>query len=301
MQARKQQYANHELSHILAPGLFRSIRKGERVKNKLDITYKLADESIRFWGPEPLGADDMRVLQGLVALASTQYSDVKVSKLTSEPLENIEIELRQRLKTNGGASDQECLIVQSSFRRLAQEIGYKDSESGTRFKSLQNCLDRLWAVSVLVVKDGKKFGYRILSEYSTDDEKGALNVAVNPRLAAAIMGRTNYARVDMAEVRALKTDPARLLHQRLHMIRPGRSQNFHIDTLCNYVWPDKNEKIKPATLRKRYQVINISLNELADLSWAIEKLENGIIQIRRPKPIFLAEASDTGISLTESQ
>ncbi|WP_373873232.1 replication protein C, IncQ-type, partial [Aeromonas caviae] len=31
------------------------------------MTYTHGDDSIRFWGPEPLGVDDLRVLQGLVA------------------------------------------------------------------------------------------------------------------------------------------------------------------------------------------------------------------------------------------
>ncbi|WP_268915854.1 replication protein C, IncQ-type, partial [Aeromonas caviae] len=37
-----------------APGLFRSLKRGERKRLKLDVTYTHGDDSIRFWGPEPL-------------------------------------------------------------------------------------------------------------------------------------------------------------------------------------------------------------------------------------------------------
>ena len=52
----------------MVPGLFRSLPKGERKDSKLDITYKHGKDSIRFWRPEALAADDLRVLQGLIAL-----------------------------------------------------------------------------------------------------------------------------------------------------------------------------------------------------------------------------------------
>lgn len=58
-------HARHDPAHCLAPGLFRSLKRGERKRSKLDVTYTYGKDSIRFWGPEPLGADDLRVLQGL--------------------------------------------------------------------------------------------------------------------------------------------------------------------------------------------------------------------------------------------
>ena len=55
---------------LLAPGLFRALKRGERKRSKLDVTYDYGDgKRIEFSGPEPLGADDLRILQGLVAMA----------------------------------------------------------------------------------------------------------------------------------------------------------------------------------------------------------------------------------------
>ena len=62
-------HARHDPAHCLAPGLFRSLKRGERKRGKLDVTYTFGEgESMRFVGFEPLGADDMRLLQGIVAL-----------------------------------------------------------------------------------------------------------------------------------------------------------------------------------------------------------------------------------------
>ncbi len=63
-------HVRHDPAHCLAPGLFRALKRGERKRSKLDVTYDYGDgKRIEFSGPEPLGADDLRILQGLVAMA----------------------------------------------------------------------------------------------------------------------------------------------------------------------------------------------------------------------------------------
>jgi hypothetical protein len=62
-------HARHDRAHCLAPGIFRSLKRGQRKKQKLDTTYVYGEVSLRFVGFEPLGADDMRFLQGIIALA----------------------------------------------------------------------------------------------------------------------------------------------------------------------------------------------------------------------------------------
>ena len=63
-------HARHDPAHCLAPGLFRALKRGERKHSKLDVIYDYGDgKRIEFSGPEPLGADDLRILQGLVAMA----------------------------------------------------------------------------------------------------------------------------------------------------------------------------------------------------------------------------------------
>ena len=50
-------HARHDPAHCLAPGLFRSLQRGERRRCKLHVVYNYGDgKRIEFSGPEPLGA-----------------------------------------------------------------------------------------------------------------------------------------------------------------------------------------------------------------------------------------------------
>ncbi|WP_411907670.1 replication protein C, IncQ-type, partial [Salmonella enterica] len=63
-------HVRHVPAHCLAPGLFRALRRGERKRSTLDVTDDYGDgQRIEFSGPEALGAEDLRSLQGLVAMA----------------------------------------------------------------------------------------------------------------------------------------------------------------------------------------------------------------------------------------
>ncbi|MCI4078495.1 replication protein C, partial [Klebsiella pneumoniae] len=47
-------HARHDPAHCLAPGLFRSLKRGERKRGKLDVVYDYGDgKRIEFSGPEP--------------------------------------------------------------------------------------------------------------------------------------------------------------------------------------------------------------------------------------------------------
>src|SRR5690606_1031695 len=130
-------------------------------------------------------------------------------------------QLRLLLETKFDAIEADAMVVKGSYRQLAKEIGYVDADGGAAFKAIRECIERLWAVSVIVERNGKRQGFRILSEYASDDSDGRLFVALNPRLADAIVGSAQHLRIEMDEVRQLSTDPARLIHQRLHWINAG--------------------------------------------------------------------------------
>lgn len=272
-------HARHDPAHCLVPGLFRSLKRGDRKKLKLDVTYDFGAERIRFWGPEPLGADDMRVLQGLVALAATAGSDGRAILLHPEPATDAGQQLRLLLETKFDALSKDALVAKGSYRQLAREMGYGDIEGGAAFKAIRDCIERLWAVSVIVERGGARQGFRILAEYASNDADGRLFVALNPRLAGAILGETQHLRIDMAEVRKLNSDPARLMHQRLHWINAGGTKPVTLDTLCSYAWPDE---CAPATMRQRRVVARKALTELADLGWTVEEYAKGKFNISRP-------------------
>ena len=268
-------HARHDPAHCLAPGLFRSLKRGDRKKLKLDVTYHYGhSQQARFIGFEPLGADDMRLLQGLVALGGP-----KGVILTPRPTADIPKQLRLFLEPKFDAAEQDALVVRESMSRLLAEIGLTDG--GDNIKAVRASLLRMSNVTVVVKRDIQQISFHLLS-FAFDEHDERLFVALNPRIAEAILGDRPHTRIEMSEVRALRTDPARLMHQRLcGWIDPGKSGRAEIDTLCSYVWPDK---ASDATKRQRQVTARKALAELATLNWSIEEYAIGKYEISRPKP-----------------
>ena len=267
-------HARHDPAHCLAPGLFRSLKRGDRKRGKLDVAYDYGDgKRIEFSGPEPLGADDLRILQGLVAMAGPGGL-----VLSPEPQTEAGQQLRQFLEPKWEAVQQDAMVVKGSYRALAREIGYADPDNT---RPIRDCIERLWKVSIIAQNGRKRQGFRLLSEYASDEQDGKLYVALNPLIARAVMGGGQHVRIDMDEVRALQTDPARLMHQRLcGWIDPGKSGRVGLDTLCGYIWPD--EATNPNTLKTRRQTARKALAELAALGWTLNEYAKGKWEVKRP-------------------
>lgn len=267
-------HARHDPAHCLAPGLFRSLKRGERKTSKLDVTYEFGQgQKIEFSGPEPLGADDLRILQGLVAMAGPAGL-----VLSPDPKTDAGLQLRLFMEPKWDAIQQDAMVVKGSYRALAKEIGYANIEDT---KPIRDCIERLWKVSIIALSGGKRRGFRLLAEYASDDAAGKLFIALNPMIAQAVMGGGNqYIRINLWEVRSLKSDAARLIHQRLcGWIDSGRSRRIELDTLCSYVWPDP---ASPATMRKRRQRARECLPELSSIKWRVTEYAQGKFEITRP-------------------
>lgn len=267
-------HARHDPVHCLAPGLFRSLKKGERKHRKLDVVYDYGNgKRIEFSGPEPLGADDLRILQGLVAMAGP-------SGLVLSPTPQTEAgrQLRLFLEPKWEAVHQDAMVVKGSYGALASEVGYANKKDT---QSVRECIERLWKVSMIAKNGGKRQGFRLLSEYASDEQNGKLYVALNPMIARAIMGG-QHIRIDMNEVRRLKTDPARLIHQRLcGFIDIGKSRLIELDTLCGYVWPGQTNN--PNTMKGRRQKARKALEELMSVGWKLDEYAKDKWKIGRPK------------------
>ncbi|WP_196606228.1 replication protein C, IncQ-type, partial [Escherichia coli] len=267
-------HVRHDPAHCLAPGLFRALKRGERKLGKLDVTYDYGDgKRIEFSGPEPLGADDLRILQGLVAMAGPSGL-----VLEPEPETLGGQQLRLFLEPKWEAVTADAMVVKGSYRALAREIGYANIEDS---KPIRDCIERLWKVSIIAQNGRKRQGFRLLAEYASDEADGRLYVALNPLIAQAVMGGGQHVRISMDEVRALDSETARLLHQRLcGWIDPGKGGKASIDTLCGYVWPSE---ASGATMRKRRQRVREALPELIALGWTVAEYAAGKYDIARPK------------------
>jgi Replication protein C (RepC) len=270
-------HARHDPAHCLAPGLFRSLKKGDRKKLKLDITYTYGKDKIEFKAPEPLGVDDLRVLQGLVAIAG-----LNGLLLSSDSPKTEGQQLRLFIEPKWEAVNKDLLVVKGSYRHLAREIGYTDVDGGKVFRLIRETIERLWTVSIIVQVGKQRMGFRLLSEYASDEEEGKLFIALNPRITEAILGERPHARIDMREARLLHSDPARLLHQRLSgIIDPGKQQRFKLDTLIEYIWPDQAEG---STLRKRRLTTRAALKEIESTKgWTVKTERANCYLIGRKK------------------
>lgn len=266
-------HARHDPAHCLAPGLFRSLKKGDRKKLKLDVVYEYGSGTrLEFSGPEPLGGDDLRVLQGLVAMAGPQGL-----LLSPDPQTDAGKQLRLFLEPKWEAVQANALVVKGSYRKLAAQIGYLNVDDS---RPIRECIERLWKVSIIVQHKGKRLGYRLLSEYASDDVQGRLHVALNPRIASAVIGDSPHSRIELSEVRRLQSDPARLIHQRLcGFIDPGKTRPVGLDTLTAYAWPD--EAVGSA-VRMRHKRAREALAEIEGCGWTVVESAKGQFEISRP-------------------
>lgn len=273
-------HARHDPAHCLAPGLFRSLRKGDRKRLKLYVVYECGGTRLEFYGPEPLGADDLRVLQGLIAMAGPRGQTLSPNPRTPGGKQ-----LRQSLHLQWEAVQANALVVDGSYRELAAQIGYINVDDS---RPIRDCIERLWKVSIVVQHQGKRQGYRLLSEFASDDAdeaqgRGRLHVALNPRIASAVMGESPYSRIDLSEVRRLRSDPALLIHQRLcGFIDPGKTRSVGLNTLASYAWPD--EAVGSA-LRMRHKRAREALAEIEGCGWTVIESAKGRFEISRPKCI----------------
>lgn len=273
-------HARHDPAHCLAPGLFRSLKRGDRKRLKLHVVYEYGEggECIEFSGPEPLGADDLRILQGLVAMAGP-----KGLILRPDPKTEVGQQLRLFLETRWESVEKDALVVKGSYRHLAREIGYADIEGGKVFRLLRSSIERLWKVSVVVQIDKRRMGFRLLSEYASDEKDGRLFVALNPRITEAILGRRPYTLIELNEVRKIKNGPTLILHQRLcGWINPGKSRRITKETLVLYILGPNPPLVSIRGESKRLKDAVSALHALTPIGWCIIEYACGKFEVKRP-------------------
>lgn len=257
-------------SHCMAPGLFKSLSKGTR-KARLFVSYPWGGNEIRFVGSEQLGADDMRFLQVIVALAN--FIGVR---LGPEPAEEVQKQVRLGL-----AIDSNKILDARMFScragKLLGEAGMTDGGGNTNI--LKSSLKRMSSVSVAVRRKEAITSYQMLSFI----EGGAkqLHIAVNPLLASAFENRASHTRIDLNEVRNLKSDAACLLHLRLcGFVDQRQPKRIGVDRLCSYAWGDG--RAKPEVERKRRERIRNAVRSLSDCGWVVSDDGPNQFQISRP-------------------
>jgi len=237
-------HARVEAGACCTPGLFKSLSPGERKGSKLNVVYVPEGHgpTLQFVGPEPLGIDDLRVFQGLLGAASISEDGVWTT-LDHDSQSTPGRALRDGLGADLAVREDQiavavdiaiAVVVRVSYARLAAEIGY----ANVRDKStIKDSIRRLFLVTVFKTQDGKTLGSRLLSRYEADDAREEICVAINPTMAAAVLGNAHFLRVNLTEARMLAAPAARLIHQRLSWINQGSSGTVSLRKLCDYAYP----------------------------------------------------------------
>ena len=142
------------------------------------------------------------------------------------------------------------------------------------------------SVTVIVETDKEDgvctVSYHLLS-FCAKGSMREVSVALNPHLADAVLGRRPYTRIELSEIRKLKSDPARLIHQRLcGFVDPGTSQKVGLEMLISYVWG--SDDVSGDLTRKRRQRIPLALDQLRGLGWRIHEYRRDFFKVSRPWP-----------------
>lgn len=297
-------YAKHDLMLCSAPGLFRSLEKSLRKCTKLKVSYTYGDESIEFTGPDQLGVTELRVLQGLVALSGPHGKPIG-----PDPNTEIGKILRSEMALTGSASTEKIIgVTAQGYGNLASEIGYAVAKNGggAIYDSIKNAIKRLMTVTIFIKKGKKEAGFHLISYYHSDNNSNNLNFALNPRLSGGILRKKQFAFLSMTEARALKTDAARILHQKLSWINYGCTRKVTLKVLRDMIYVDdsfehedmndlsseerkKAHESRLALLRKRMQTTRIAIRELQNLGWIFSEYKPKKFEITKPEMKLEAE------------
>lgn len=277
--ARPQPHLDHARMHPVqcqAPGLFRPLKRGQRKTHKLDIRLQYAAKEYRFWGPEPLGADDLRVLLANVAICGPTSGR---ALLPVAPPTDTGKALQADLFGESAKTD--TIACRTTIYAIAREAGW-NTKSTRKRKQIIESFVRLGAVSVYTSDARYLAGPIRLAAFLVDKQDGRIWFALHPMGALVLFGGDGIATalVSLVEARTLKADAALILYLFLaSWIGPGHSQIIGIDALCSHIWPDRTSG---DTQRQHRTRARKALAEIAKLpAWHIDQIGRETWRIRR--------------------
>ena len=266
-------HARIERAHCLAPGLFRSLGRGQRTLQKLGVSYQYRDdERVGFYGPELLGGDDLRVFQAIIA-AMGPGGHV----LSDRPVTDHGQELRAALHLSSDWESESTIGLGIGAYRLARESGYACGNGGAEARKVRLSIRRLASVRVHVEGAGQG-GAQLISWVGSTDGNAALYIALNPRLAAVFLAGCQYARISLSEAHALNTMCGRILHQRLSAwIDGSRTGRVSIARLIEYAYGETDHSsLSAPALKKRRRSIRLALDDLKSVGWDISVIKSTV-------------------------
>ena len=269
--------ARFDRATVLAPGLFVSLDKrkprapGEGPALQVTFVFQKLKRTVSFEGPEQLGASDLRVLQGLMAMA-TAASLGRVAASSAV--------------LAGGWQE---LVRACGVRSKAGETIEPRSTSGRRSEQLQKSLQRLASVRV-TASDRADGGEPLVSTDPSCDTRDGFRVSFCAELMGALGAGSNgkqYLTVDMVEARELRADAARLLHFRLANVNAGSSREFTQAEMEHMIW-GADEADTDAIRKHRRRLLAQAVAAVGALKgWNVQAVQGAkgawVWRVSRPK------------------
>jgi len=283
---QEQSFALYEMEHALLDGVFEPTRRGKPLhyreiighsKWKNPETGEVYEDAIdlKLYVPSVLNPQAESILLAIIKMSGTDGlridPDQPMLPLFSTPKDN--------------ATTKDTVQTNCTKYKLLKTAGMGDDDKS--YKLLDFYLEKMSLIGVIWKNkiSGWKGNSWFLSYISHND--GSLIIRLNLRLAGAIFGEYEYAKVDLNERHILEKDASKTIHRWLSAhLWAGRSEYITYEKLISHIW---TQQATPAAQRKRLERLKHDiLPELDKLpSWTIEISDNGaqITHIKQTKQL----------------
>jgi hypothetical protein len=266
---QEQSFALYEMEHALLDGVFEPTRRGEPLhyreiighsKWKNPETGEVYEDAIdlKLYVPSVLNPQAESILLAIIKMSGIDglriNPDQPMLPMFSTPKDN--------------ATTKDTVQTNCTKYKLLKTAGMGDDDKS--YKLLDFYLEKMSLIGVIWKNkiSGWKGNSWFLSYISHND--GSLIIRLNWRLAGAIFGEYEYAKVDLNERHTLTKDPSKTLHRWLSAhLWAGKSEFIRYETLIKHIW---TQEAKAGTQRKRLHTLRHEiLPELATLpNWTVE-------------------------------
>ena len=155
--------------------LFSDIKDSDRRSFKLNLKYEIsAGKSVRFVGLEPLGLDDLQVLQGIVSLLEKKNA----FRLSAQG--ELKDRLNTFLETDVTTLLQAEISMQTTIALLLAATGLENNTLNS--EHVLTSIERLSRLGI-VATENRRFGYfTLINKFVIDGSAGNVFVAINPHV-----------------------------------------------------------------------------------------------------------------------
>lgn len=297
----RRELIRHDRSGYLATGMFVMPDSGI---GKLDAWHQIGDVLVRYAGPDPLRPNDLRVLHA-ISLIAARESRAAAGRAPIDSARGQLFASMLRLEEDGAVPSRvrtmplELTGFRTSLRELSDACGM--GVNGPAVRQVWDSISRLASVTVHTYylpsspdeRDVRRINLEIHGERHVvpvlgveisaliasarmAGSQGGLDVVLNARETAALLGRSNnYTVLVPEEVFGMRTDAGQLLLSRLcATIDPGRAGRFSDVTLEQYLYVNALERL-PANrlqIKERQRVIRRGMRDLEQKGWLIQRI-----------------------------